>query len=156
MLTTAAGLTVCCSVLGRYHRYILCHRHPHKPVFSLGFRVSRTSSLGPLHQFCFVSHELLVCGVILQHPRQQTPTMCSSLSLSSHSDDTHCRLSWQLHHRLVSHLYVAMGTALLVTPPSFPITHAAPPRGERGSCRGLFCVCVHACLVPRLAVTSCL
>lgn len=46
-----------------------------------------------------------------------SPTTTNTHSaLRSHSDATHRRLSRQLHRRLVSHLYVAMGTALLVTP----------------------------------------
>lgn len=47
----------------------------------------------------------------------RSPTTTNTHSaLRSHSDATHRRLSRQLHRRLVSHLYVAMGTALLVTP----------------------------------------
>lgn len=46
--------------------------------------------------------------------------MFSSVPLGSHGKATHHRLSGQLHPRLVSHLYVAMGTVLLVTSPSLP------------------------------------
>ncbi len=112
----------------------LFHWHPHWLQTCFQFRMWVNPPASDLFsRFCFLCLiSCSVCGVILQHPRQQTPTMCSSFSLRSHSDATHCRLSRQLHHRLVSHLYVAMGTALLVTPPSFPINPPPPNRsGER-------------------------
>lgn len=78
---------------------------------------------------CWLSVDFLTSSSAWSFLSLWPPHCIPLFSLGSYSKATHCRLSEQLHRRLVSHLYVTMGTVLLVTPLSF--TPPTPPQTEK-------------------------